>query len=160
MKIKLFLTTLFTAFGLTQAQAGHHTDEEQIRAVVDQFFVGLKERDLSLWEDIMVPEGTVMVSREKDGEWTFSSRGIGRDMARLETDTALIDERWFDATILIHETIAVVWTPYDIYVNGEFAHCGIDVFQMMKIEGKWKIAQLAYTIEPEGCGAFNVPPKE
>jgi len=141
----------------TPAQAG---EEEDILAVVDQFFVGLKTADPSLWKPIMVPEGTVMVSREKDGAWTFSQRGIGADIDRLAENDAVIDEHYYNPTVLIRETLAVVWTPYDLYIDEELSHCGIDVFQMMKIDGEWKIAQVAYTIEPEGCEDLGVSPRE
>jgi len=52
---------------------------------------------------------------------------------------------------MVHEGIAVVWTPYEFHVNGEFSHCGVDAFSLVRIDGQWKIAGIVYTVERE-CG--------
>jgi hypothetical protein len=57
----------------------------------------------------------------------------------------------WDPTVLIHEHLAVVWTPYDIYVDGEFLHCGVDAFTLLETEAGWRIATIAFTMEPTGC---------
>jgi len=151
---------LLVMAGFSPALADEASDEDAVLAVVDQFFEGLRTRDRTLWDDIMAPEGNVMVSRNKDGAWVYSHRTIEGDMDRLEGETSVLDERYFNPTVLVHETIAVVWAPYDIFVDDAFIHCGIDVFQLMKIEGAWKIVHLAYTAEPEGCEALGVGPRD
>jgi hypothetical protein len=47
--------------------------------------------------------------------------------------------------------MASVWTDYTFYRDGKFSHCGIDNFDMAKIEGRWRILNLTFTMETEGC---------
>jgi hypothetical protein len=57
-----------------------------------------------------------------------------------------------DTRVEVHERIAMVWAPYDLWVNEKYSHCGVDVFTLLKTEEGWKIASIAYTIEKKGCG--------
>jgi hypothetical protein len=45
----------------------------------------------------------------------------------------------------------VVWTPYDFHIDGEFSHCGIDAFNMVRTDEGWKIASIVWTVERTGC---------
>ena len=49
----------------------------------------------------------------------------------------------------------MVWTPYEFWADGKSSHCGIDVFDMMKDKGVWKIANAMWTVEPEACAALR-----
>jgi hypothetical protein len=63
-----------------------------------------------------------------------------------------------EVQVQIHKQLAMVWAPYDLWINKQFSHCGIDVFTLIKTNQGWKIASLAYTVEPAGC-ANNTPRK-
>ena len=43
--------------------------------------------------------------------------------------------------------VAMVWMPYDLYVNGAWSHCGADVFTLVKSGGAWRIASMAWSAE-------------
>jgi hypothetical protein len=61
-------------------------------------------------------------------------------------------ERGFHPTALVSGWIAVVWMPYDLYRGGQWSHCGIDTFTLMKVTGAWRAGALLYTIEqPPAC---------
>lgn len=36
-------------------------------------------------------------------------------------------------------------------VDGETSHCGIDVFDFVKIDGQWLVSDSMWTGEPEAC---------
>ena len=39
-----------------------------------------------------------------------------------------------------------------IDLDGEWSHCGVDAFTLVRIEGDWKISSLAWSIEqPPAC---------
>jgi hypothetical protein len=73
-----------------------------------------------------------------------------RNLANKER---VIDEimRDKEVTVQIHKQIAMVWAPYDLWVNKKFSHCGVDVFTLIKTNQGWKIASLIYTVEPDAC---------
>ena len=39
------------------------------------------------------------------------------------------DERISFETIRIDGPLAIAWTPYNFYFNGQFSHCGVNSFQ-------------------------------
>ena len=51
--------------------------------------------------------------------------------------------------------IAVVWTPYEFWSNGKTSHCGIDVFDLFKEQGAWKISHAMWTVEPDACPSLR-----
>jgi hypothetical protein len=63
-----------------------------------------------------------------------------------------------DVTVQVHQNIAAVWAPYDLWINDTYSHCGVDVFTLLKSSEGWKIASLSFTVEKEGCG--NIPQKK
>lgn len=155
---KLFgLFALMMAFAVP-AQAG---EKEEILNVVERFFDALRDRDSEVWDEIMLDDGLVTAHREQaDGSWILDAKNNRKQIDRLETDKGYIDERIWDPTVLVHETMAVVWAPYDIYADGTLIHCGVDMFELFKIDGQWMINNTSYTAEPEGCADLNVPPRE
>ena len=63
-----------------------------------------------------------------------------------------IIERGFAPDVRIAGTIAVVWLPYDLYVDRAWSHCGVDVFTLVLVGDRWRIANLTYSIEqPPAC---------
>ena len=70
-------------------------------------------------------------------------------------------ERGFDATVRVQDRVAMVWMPYDLYFGERWSHCGVDVFTLMKRDGRWRVAALIYTIEqPPACQKHPAgPPK-
>lgn len=65
--------------------------------------------------------------------------------------TAHLDEVTFDETVLIDGDLAMAWTPYNIFVDGVFHHCGVDLFVMRRTGGEWKVRHLEDTRRTEGC---------
>lgn len=71
-------------------------------------------------------------------------------------------ERMWSPEVSIDGGIASVWTPYDFYRNGEFSHCGIDAFQLRKLDDEWKIVGLIWnSLQPPDCQMHPAgPPKQ
>lgn len=54
--------------------------------------------------------------------------------------------------------MAMAWIPYDFHVNGEFSHCGVDIFSLIKIENDWKFISASYTVEKTECDDLTAKP--
>jgi hypothetical protein len=52
----------------------------------------------------------------------------------------------------------MLWTPYDLYRNGSFSHCGVDAFTLVRGTRGWLVASVIYTIEPTGCAPSPLGP--
>ena len=56
-----------------------------------------------------------------------------------------LDERIIISKILIDGNMASVWVPYQFYYKGNFSHCGVNSFQLAKINNEWKIQYIIDT---------------
>ena len=56
-----------------------------------------------------------------------------------------LDERFTISKILIDGNMASVWVPYQFYYKGNFSHCGVNSFQLAKINNEWKIQYIIDT---------------
>jgi len=55
------------------------------------------------------------------------------------------------AKILIDSQLASVWTDYKFYIGDKFSHCGVNSFQLVKLNDGWKIVYIIDTRRKEGC---------
>ena len=66
-------------------------------------------------------------------------------------DGTKLRERYWSPTVLVRGSIAVVWAPYEFWRDGKTSHCGVDVFDFVKVDGTWRVANGMWTVEPEAC---------
>ena len=62
-----------------------------------------------------------------------------------------LDERFTISKILIDGNMASVWVPYQFYYKGNFSHCGVNSFQLAKLNNEWKIQYIIDTRRKENC---------
>lgn len=137
---KYFLSLLvFLLSGFfTKAQ----TTEDSIKQVVSQLFKAALEADSAavsacFWPDAVIQSVGPNNIRAEDAPALASAFG--------KLKKGQLDERIVFRAIQIDSYLASVWTPYRLYVNGKFIHCGADSFQLIKRNGIWKIAHLIDT---------------
>jgi hypothetical protein len=68
-------------------------------------------------------------------------------------------ERMWDPVVTRRGDLAVLWTPYEFQLNGKTTHCGVDVFNLLKTDGRWRIAGASWTVEPDGCPELQAKPR-
>ena len=98
-------------------------------------------------ERILTPEARFHAVRRQDGKAvirTFSGQEYLKDLAAMKQS---VRERIWNPDVRVRESIASVWTPYDVWIDGKFSHCGIDSFDLVKTDEGWKIAGGTYTVE-------------
>ena len=118
-------------------------------AVADSALAAITRGDVIALTDLMVPEGVMFPTSTRDGVTRYSVRT--RDAQRNAPLNGVI-ERGFTPQAMVNGGVAMVWFPYDLYVNGTWSHCGVDVFTLVKSSGAWRIASLAWSAEqPPVC---------
>ena len=126
-------------------------DGGEVLAVADEALERISNEDSAGLAALMIPEAMVYVGMEQDdGTYVVRTRTFEDTRDRvMESD---LEERGWDPTVLVSGTIAVVWYPYDIYVDGEWSHCGVDIFNMVRTNDGWRIAALQYNVQqPPEC---------
>ena len=124
----------------TGAPVAAQTDEAAVLEVVTRLFDGMREKDEAKLRSVFMPEARL------------GTNSIDGFIRQVVGGAATIDEVTFDETVLIDRDLAMAWTPYNVYVDGTFIHCGVDLFVMRRIEGEWKILQLDDTRHSDGVG--------
>ncbi len=61
------------------------------------------------------------------------------------------DERITFDVVKVDGPLAIAWTPYNFYYKGQFSHCGVNSFQLVRFNGEWKIQYLIDTRRKQGC---------
>lgn len=141
---------LLAALGLP-ATAPAQTARDSVVAVVNEFFRTMAARDSTGSAAVMHPDGVTFSSRPSGDSVVLRSRSNASYLASVSSQKSDLLERMWDPTVLIHKQLAMVWTPYDFYIDRTFSHCGVDVFTLMRHQGRWKIVTAGYTVEPTGC---------
>ncbi len=148
----LLTILLFLSCGMTPSE-----DEKAVSAVVTQFFHALADKDSTAARAVMTPQGRFYSVRE-DG--SYRTQTHTEFFQRLAQETSDFLERMWDPTILVDGRIAVLWTPYDFHRDGQFSHCGVDAFSLIKTPEGWKIAGTIYSIKRQGCQESPLGPPE
>lgn len=149
MKKYLLAIVLMTITAHVQAQSA----EDSVKAVINQLFLSMRNAD-SAGVVNCFSEKNILQTIVRDKEGNISSRSelvsnFGRSIAGLQKNAA--DERIEFQTIKIDGPLASVWTPYKFYFNGNFSHCGVNSFQLLREKNGWKIHYLIDTRRKEPC---------
>ena len=131
------------------------SEEAAILAVIDRFMHAVGTNDSAAMAEIRIEGGSTIVSRRDPagGEAPLVTRRVFTPSTTARPATN--KERYWDPVVHVRGGIAVVWTPYEYWSGDKSSHCGIDVFDMMKDKGVWKIANAMWTVEPDACAALR-----
>jgi hypothetical protein len=117
-------------------------EEEAVLAPVMAMFDGMAKRDAAAIKKPLLAGGTMVLMRNgKPTQMTFAA------FAELvgKPGKAQIEERIHDPLVRIDNDLAVVWAPFEFLVDGKVDHCGTDLFNLVRTDGKWLVASIADT---------------
>jgi len=158
MRACVLLAVALLVFPVAGQGAGPDSEEAAVVAVVQKFFDAMAARDVDAARAVVLPEGRDHSIRE-GAEGPIIRSFTNEDfVARLATGTEKLLERMWEPKVMIHGRIAVLWAPYDFHRNGEFSHCGVDAFTLVRTESGWKISGGVYTVETEDCALSPLGP--
>jgi hypothetical protein len=148
-KLGLFLILLTTGILSSEAQ----TAEDSVKAAVNLLFESMKTGDANALKNCFSDSAILQtIATNKSGQKfirTEQVSGFAESVSKLPRGAA--DERIIFETIRIDGPLAIVWTPYMFYFNGQFSHCGVNSFHLVKLNGSWKIHFLIDTRRKEPC---------
>ena len=134
--------------GLASAISDDSAEQQAIMASIAQMFDGMEKRDAAAIKKPLLGGGTMVLMRDgKPVQMTFEEFAdrVGKP------GTAHIQERIHDPLIRIDNDLAMVWAPFEFLVDGKVDHCGTDLFNLVRTDGKWIIASVADTGRKD-CG--------
>lgn len=150
MKKLIFCFCLTLISVITKAQS----DQEGIKASINQFFDGMRNTDSTLIKAVIHENCTLRsVAKNKEGETVINEEKIQGFIKSVGTkrEGIKLDERLTSFDIKVDGDMGIAWTPYRFYVNDTFRHCGVNVFSLIKTKTGWKITAIMDTRRKEGC---------
>lgn len=148
MKYFLILLTV-----LVYGNASAQTAEDSVKVVINKMFTGMKNADPELlkacFADSMVLQ---TISKNKEGKLIIVNENPADfiDFIRKEA-VGNADERITFDVVKVDGPLAIAWTPYKFYYKGQFSHCGVNSFQLVRFNGEWKIQYIIDTRRKTGC---------
>ena len=117
-------------------------EQQAVLTPITQLFDGMAKRDAAAIKKPLLSGGTMVLMRDgKPVQMTFDDFA-----ARVgKPGTSQIQERIHDPLVRIDHDLAVVWAPFEFLVDGKVDHCGTDLFNLVRTDGKWLIASIADT---------------
>ena len=149
MKTLLVVIMVLVFTGFSHAQSA----EDSVKSVVNKLFEGMKNADADLVKSVFADSLVFQtISRNKEGSLIVRNEDPGDFIAFIQKQQiGAADERITFETIRIDGPLASVWTPYHFYFNGQFSHCGVNSFQLIRFKDGWKIQYLIDTRRKQGC---------
>lgn len=148
-QILILLTAGICISSITTAQ----TPEDSVKAVVNQLFSAMKGADATMLKDAFADSAVLQtIRRKQDGTFFVQNEKVSdfvNQIAMAKKDS--LDERITFETVKIEGPLAIAWTPYKFYYAGTFSHCGVNSFQLVRINGRWKIQFLIDTRRRQNC---------
>lgn len=149
--MKQILVFVFFISGTLAGNAQAAADS--IKATINAMFEGMKNADTTTLRSVFADDAILQtIVQSKEGKTVVRSSDVSSfvtSIGKLAKGSA--DERiTFDA-IKVDAALAIAWTPYKFYFNGQLFHCGVNSFQLVRLDGKWKIQYIIDTRRRENC---------
>jgi hypothetical protein len=129
--------------------------QAEVAAVLDRLMQSVNRSDADSFAAIVDPRAMIQVQRFKpDGSSELQVLPAGDFTKRLRDragSKTVVNEQLIDPQILITRDFAHVWAPYSLDVDGKRIHCGVNSFAFAKTAGQWRVTNMTWTADPQGC---------
>ena len=137
----IFLAGTIAAVVINPLRA-QNSDEQAVLAPIHEMFEAMAKHDAAAFRKPLLAGGSLTLMRNgKPVQLTFDAFAD----AIAKPSKGPIEERIHDPLVRIDNDLAVVWAPFEFLADGKVDHCGTDLFNMVRVDGKWLIASVADT---------------
>lgn len=130
------------------------SEKEAVRQTINTFFKGFHQQDSLLIKSV-VADDIRMQTLSSDGEGQTMVRDV--DFSRfLKSIVSIPDSISFEEVITKYSIqvdwpMAHAWTDYQFRLNNELSHCGVNSFQLVSLDGQWRILYIIDTRRKDDC---------
>ena len=148
---KLFILS-FIIF-LTPELFAQQSSAAAIKQTINTMMDAMRKGDSTLLRSVLAKDMELQsFAIDTTGRVSLSTESANDLVTLIGTPHAdLYDERIVFGGIKIDGPLASVWTPYKFYLGTTFSHCGVNFFQLARMDDGWKIIHIAYTIMKDNC---------
>jgi hypothetical protein len=133
----------------------------QIKTVINKMFTAMKNSDGPMLQSVFADQVIFQtITRDKEGNTivkTEDAAAFIEQVSKAEPnslDEQISFEGYNEWTGMVKADgpLAIAWTPYRFFYKGKFSHCGVNSFQLVRLNGEWKIQYLIDTRRKTDCG--------
>ncbi|MEP7106903.1 MAG: nuclear transport factor 2 family protein [Ferruginibacter sp.] len=148
MKRLLYLFLFISSAFAVNAQSAR----DSVIATVNNLFEAMKKGDTVLLKKCFAENAILQTIKDEKGIIKVIEEKVAEFVGFVGKETVgAADEQIVVEAIKIDGPMATVWTPYKFYYKGKFSHCGVNSFQLVRLNEVWEIQYLIDTRRKEGC---------
>src|SRR5262245_31566678 len=126
--------------------------EDSIKITINKMFAAMKAGDSASLIKCFADAAILQTVVEKDGKVSVVTEPLKEFAHFVATQKkGDADERITFDMVRVDGSLAIAWTPYQFYYKGQFSHCGVDSYQLVRINGDWLIQYLIDTRRKNNC---------
>jgi hypothetical protein len=151
---KLLIVLIFIS--ICQTSIAHDLQQpapkiDAVTAPIYQLFDAMREHDQG---KILAQFSSQALLQRITAKGEIINTGVKKFALSISKNTAKLDEHLLAVDIKQQNELASVWTPFAFYLNDKLSHCGSNSFQLVQINGEWKIHYLIDVTYLGDCEAF------
>ena len=129
------------------------TAEDSVKSVINNLFTGMKTADVQLLKSCFADSMILQtISSNKEGKLVVKNEAPSGFIDFISKESpGNADERITFDVVKVDGSLAIAWTPYNFYYKGQFSHCGVNSFQLVRFSDGWKIQYIIDTRRKQGC---------
>lgn len=132
-------------------QAQRSPQEVEALEAVHALFDAMKAKDTEAIAALFHPEARLLSTSVQGGATAVQAVAIPDFVASIGSSAADLEERIWDEEVRVDGPLATAWTPYAFFVDGTFSHCGVNSFQLARMEDGWRILHVVDTRRADAC---------
>jgi hypothetical protein len=148
------IPTALAALAMATPAAAATPEETAAIGVVQRFFDAMAAQDAATLGAVTIPASVYTSIRPVAGGGTKINRITVEDFIK-NLRPGVHEAMWSPKVVLRAGLLATVTAPYEFRLDGKTIHCGIDVFDLAKVDGQWKIAAATWTAETDACAELK-----
>ncbi len=152
-KLNKFFLLLLLSILIKGSAAYAQNAEDSIKTVIKKMFTGIKNSDTTMVKECFTETAFMQTfSKNKEGKTIITTDSPG-DFAKIiaTISPGAADEQIVFKDFKIDGPMAAVWTPFKLYFNGKFYSCGVNSFQLVRLNNEWKIQYILDTRRKNNC---------
>lgn len=149
----VFILILINQCSWSQTEKAKPKQSDEVRAIIDSMFMGMRTGDSSIVVNLFHQDVRLMTTyTTKKGQAILQQDDIKEFIKAIGAPHEEIwDERISNVVIHTDDNLAQAWMEYSFYIDNTFSHCGVNAFQLVRLDNQWKIISITDTRRRKEC---------
>jgi hypothetical protein len=150
-RLRAVVVTCLVAGCVAAPARAQSADSKAAQSAVEAFLLHLGDGEFDKVAADLTPKSIVVVTRERDGQWSNSFQTGEEWLAGLRRSTTFVKFREPITNVVVtvdSGALAYLRADFQVVREGKALSHGVDQFTLVREGGVWKIAAVAYTSMP------------